>query len=72
MSQLFWADAVFVRDLTRLDRLADRQLLSMAAILHYCYESHDLALHLLTEYERRTGARVCAEYLALVRAVRPL
>ncbi|MBF0293887.1 MAG: FkbM family methyltransferase [Magnetococcales bacterium] len=67
MSQLLWADAVFIRDLTRLERLTDRQLVVMAAILHYCYGSHDVVVHLLTEYERRSGRAAGADYLALIR-----
>ncbi len=64
MSQLVWADAIFVRDFTRLDALADHQLLATAAILHDCYGSFDLALHLLTEHDRRSGATLSAVYLA--------
>jgi len=54
-SQVLWADAIFVRDLTRLDALADDQLLRMAVILYDCYRSHDLVLHLLREHDKRTG-----------------
>jgi FkbM family methyltransferase len=63
-SQLIWADAIFVRDLARLDCLTDRQLLTMAAIMHDCYRSIDLALHLLSEHDRRTSSRLGAVYLA--------
>ena len=63
-SQLVWADAVFVRDFTRLDRFSDRQLLTAAAILHECYGSFDLALYLLLEHDRRTGAVLGPNYLA--------
>jgi FkbM family methyltransferase len=63
LSQTVWADALFVRDFTRLDRLADRQLLAMARILHDCYGSYDLVLHLLNEYDRRTGKSVAPTYL---------
>lgn len=55
-SQLLWADAIFVRDFTRLDLLDADQLLRLAVILHDCYRSHDLVLFLLREYDRRTGA----------------
>ncbi len=55
-SQLLWADAIFVRDFTRLERLDSDQLLRLAVILHDCYRSHDLVLFLLREYDRRTGA----------------
>jgi FkbM family methyltransferase len=64
LSQIVWADAVFVRDFTRLRSLTDQQLLSMAAIVHDCYQSLDLALHLLTESDRRTNKNMAADYLA--------
>ena len=64
LSQLFWADAIFVRDMTRLDQLADGQLLKMAAILHDCYGSIDLVLRLLTEHDGRTGGRLGGAYLS--------
>jgi FkbM family methyltransferase len=64
LSQLVWADAVFIRDLTRLDLLDDAQLIRMATLLHHCYRSVDIALHLLTEHDRRTGSELGADYLA--------
>lgn len=64
MSQLVWADAIFVRDFTQLQQLSDRDLLSMAAILHDCYQSFDLVLYLLAEYDRRTGNRIRPAYLS--------
>ena len=68
MSQLLWADAIFVRDFTRLDTLSDRQLLATAAILHDCYASFDLALHLLTEHDRRIDGSLAGSYLAGLQA----
>ncbi|WP_300296531.1 FkbM family methyltransferase [Ferrovibrio sp.] len=64
MSQIFWADAIFVRDFTRPALMSERQLLAMAAIVHDCYQSFDLVLHLLLEYDRRTGNRMGPNYLA--------
>ena len=64
MSQLVWADAIFVRDYTRLDVLSDRDLLAMAMIMHDCYQSFDLALHLLNEYDKRTGSRIGRNYIS--------
>ncbi|HXZ67631.1 MAG TPA: FkbM family methyltransferase [Alphaproteobacteria bacterium] len=64
LSQIVWADAIFVRDFTRLDLLNDRQLLNMAAILHECYRSFDLVLHVLIELDRRTQNQLAANYLA--------
>jgi FkbM family methyltransferase len=68
MSQVLWADALFVRDVTRLDALADLQLLKLARILHDCYQSIDLVLHLLGEYDRRTGAALSGAYLSGLQA----
>jgi FkbM family methyltransferase len=64
LSQLVWADAVFIRDITRLDLLTDDQLLRMATIMHDCYASLDVALHLLAEYDRRRGSFLGSAYLA--------
>jgi FkbM family methyltransferase len=64
LSQLLWADAVFVRDFTRLDLLTETQLLKTAMILHDCYQSFDLALRLLTEVDARSGTQLGNAYLA--------
>ncbi len=59
MSQVLWADAIFVRDFTRLEALSDDELLKAAAILDVVYASYDLVGLLLAEYDRRakTGVR---------------
>ncbi len=54
LSQLLWADALYIRDFTRLELLATDQLLRLALILNDCYNSIDLVLHILGEYDRRT------------------
>lgn len=66
LSQLFWADAVFVRDFSRLDGLDEQQLLAMAAIMHDCYNSWDLTLHLLNEVDRRTKSDLGPNYLSML------
>ena len=68
LSQLFWADAIFIRDITRLTLLSDQQLLKMAAILHDCYGSIDVALRLLVEHDTRTGGRLGGTYLSALTA----
>ncbi|MCC6467701.1 MAG: FkbM family methyltransferase [Alphaproteobacteria bacterium] len=67
-TQLFWADAIFVRDLTRLGGLDDGQLLRAAAILHECYKAVDLALHILLEHDRRAGTALGPRYLQAITA----
>ena len=54
LSQLLWADALYVRDFTRLELLTNEQLLRLALILNDCYNSIDLVLHFLCEYDKRT------------------
>ncbi len=53
LSQLFWTDAICIRDFTRLEFLTATQLLRLALILNDCYGSFDLVMHLLSEYDRR-------------------
>lgn len=55
MSQLLWADGIFVRDFTRLDLYSDDDLLRAALILGIVYDSHDLAGLFLQDYDRRRG-----------------
>jgi hypothetical protein len=62
--QVIWTDAVFVRDFTRLDLLTNEQLIKLSAILHDCYGSVDLVMHLLAEHDRRAGGGLAADYLA--------
>jgi FkbM family methyltransferase len=63
LSQLVWADAIFVRDFTKLEKLDDRQLLAIAAIVQECYNSIDLTLHLLNEYDRRNKTQYGRTFL---------
>lgn len=62
-SQQLWADGIFVRDFTKPDKLTARQLLAMAMILHDCYQSYDLVLYLLQEYDKKAGKSVAPTYL---------
>ncbi len=62
ISQLLWADAIFVKDFTKLNRYSDDDLLKAAAILDLVYNSYDLAGLLLKEFDRRSGTSLCARY----------
>lgn len=64
LRQIFWADAVFVRDFTRFDKLGDVELLKFAAILNDCYGSFDLALRALMELDRRQHSERARGYLS--------
>lgn len=63
MSQLVWADAVFIRDFSRPESLEDSHLLKMAALVHSCYQSFDLALYLLREHDRRNNGHLGDRYM---------
>jgi FkbM family methyltransferase len=53
MSQLLWADAIFVKDFTKLEHYSDEELLILALILDRVYYSYDLVFYLLNEYDKR-------------------
>lgn len=62
ISQLIWADAVFVRDFSRLDTFKDDGLLKAALVLHDVYTSFDLVHLLLKEHDRRNGGTYAQQY----------
>jgi len=62
VSQILWADAVFVRDFSRLERYTDEGLLRAAAILDVVYGSYDLAAYLLAEHDRRKATLLFERY----------
>jgi FkbM family methyltransferase len=62
ISQVLWADAIFVRDFTRLERFSGEQLLMAVGILHEVYCSYDLAFYLLQEYDRRLNTDLALRY----------
>lgn len=55
MRQIFAADAVYVRDFSRLDRLEPEAVKQMALIAHYCYGSFDLTYRCI-DYLSNCGA----------------
>ena len=65
-SQQLWADAVYVRDLMRLDALAPDQLVKLALIVNECYVSFDLAAYVLRQHDRMTGATLGRDFTTAV------
>jgi len=63
--QLFWADAVFIKDFTRPEQLDPDQLLRLAVILHDCYAAYDVVAHLLTARDRQIGGDLGERYVRL-------
>jgi FkbM family methyltransferase len=68
MSQLLWADAIFVRDFTRLETYSDDALLKAVAILDLVYASYDLPVLLLGEYDRRSQTNLRQSYINALRS----
>jgi len=69
MSQLLYADAIFVRDFTRLDRLSDTDLLFMAIIMNDIYRSYDFVSFLLAEYDERQGTEFRKAFLDKLQSI---
>ena len=63
MSQLLWSDAVYVPELSRLDRLEPAALLKLAALLHEIYGSYDLCHFVLAAHDRQYGTSYGTRYL---------
>lgn len=55
LNQVFWADAVFIRDFTQLSRVSPPKLLKFSLILHDIYKSYDLVLRILMVHDDQTG-----------------
>jgi FkbM family methyltransferase len=66
LSQVFWADVIFIKDITRLDRLRPVQLLKLAIILHDVYKSVDVAHLVLQAYDRASHAALAPKYHAFL------
>jgi hypothetical protein len=64
ISQLVWADAVYVRDYRQFDRWSSRQLKAAAFVLHELYQAFDLVALLLRELDRRQQSDWQSCYLA--------
>ena len=63
ISQVLWADAIFVRDYSQDGLYTDEQLLKAAAILYDTYNSYDLSYYLLRKYDQRRGTAFARTFL---------
>jgi FkbM family methyltransferase len=64
MSQVLWADAIYVRDFRQRALWSDRQLRAGAFVLHELVQAFDFTSLLLAELDRRSGGRLQEFYLA--------
>ena len=63
LSQVFWADAVFIKDFTNFDKLSTINLKKLAIILHECYGSVDLVLRALMTYDTKSDSNLAKKYI---------
>jgi FkbM family methyltransferase len=61
--QHIWSDVLYVRDFMRWSHLPAASLLKIAAILHECYQSVDLAALALQHYQAQTGVPLWDDYI---------
>jgi FkbM family methyltransferase len=69
LSQVFWADVIFIKDITHLERLRPEQLLKLAIILHDVYGSVDVAHLMLQAYDRASHTAMAPKYEAFLTQV---
>jgi FkbM family methyltransferase len=63
MSQQLWSDALYVPELSRLDRLEPTALLKLATLLHEIYRSYDLCHFVLAAHDRQHGTSYGQRYI---------
>ena len=68
ISQLLWADAVYIKDFTRFDTLPPEILLKTAVLLHEVYSSIDMVAFALKAFDVKAGTKLCADYMEKVTA----
>ena len=68
LSQMIWANAIYVKDFTALSSLSEEQLVKMAIILHEVYGSYDLAHVCLVELDGRRQAATAQTYFGRLTA----
>ena len=62
ISQILWADAIFIKDYTNLQTFSNDQLLKASLVLNDVYMSYDIVLRLLIEYDRRLDTNLAEKY----------
>ncbi len=63
LSQLLWADAVYVKDFMALERLSPEKLLKLAIVLHVVYGSWDLAAFVLRARDAQADGDLADQYI---------
>jgi hypothetical protein len=72
ISQMVWADAIYVRDIPALLTAGSDRLFMTAALLHAVYRSYDLVAHLLQAHDEGHKTDFAARYLGKLKTDPPL
>jgi FkbM family methyltransferase len=70
-TRLIWADAVFVPNRDRLDRLDEHATTALAWVMHDLYRAYDYCAWLLARGDRRRGTTFAAHYAAFLDEAAP-
>jgi hypothetical protein len=62
ISQVLWADVVYVKDFTKFDVISPRKLLKLAILLHELYQSFDLCALAIKSFDNQTGFSLYDRY----------
>jgi FkbM family methyltransferase len=65
-SQFVWADALYMKDITKLERYTTDELMRLAVILHECYAAYDVVLRLLVAYDGRMATTYAKSYAGML------
>lgn len=63
LSQVFWADAIFIKDFTKFTQLGSQELQKLALILHDVYGSFDVVLRALMAHDAKEKSELSVNYL---------
>lgn len=66
ISQVLWADVVYVKDFTKFETIAPRKLLKLAIMLHELYQSFDLCALAIKSFDEQTGFRLYDRYCRII------
>ena len=72
LSQVPWADAVFVRDFPSFESYSDEQFIKAAIILHHIYLSYNLSNLILIRLDIRLGTDLAKKYQKVIASVQDL
>jgi len=66
LSQVLWADAIYVKNFMDYDSISAEKLLKLAVIMHDIYDSYDLVHYILQHYDKQTSSKCAEQYLRLL------